>query len=264
MPDVREVYEMVTKQKEPAPGALQRQQRRQIRTARNRKIGAIAAAAAIVVAGVVVILGFRGGQTGTTPAGEPETASPAAPAPVEVAQGFVEAFGAFDADRAIAYLPDDVNLDMDARTVEEFRLELSLLEAMGYEQILVESCRETGTSASGTAVRCPLDWHGIRSDEIGLGPYPGNWDLTVRDGEIASVSLDWNIDKFPTDVGALRPMGVRGAPPERRGDVQRQLLQLPAHPGIGPALGAANPRVRRGGEARHRGDRDVAMSPAAR
>ncbi|HZD17056.1 MAG TPA: hypothetical protein VE669_02830 [Actinomycetota bacterium] len=197
MPDVREVYEMVTKQKGPAPGALERQQRRQIRTARNRKIGAIAAAAAIVVAGIAVILGFRGGQSGTTPAAEPETASPVAPAPVEVAQGFVEAFGAFDADRAIAYLADDVDLsNLDAKTVEAFPLELALLEAMGYEQILVEPCRETGTSASGTTVRCPIDWHAIRSDEIGLGPYPGNWHLTVRDGEIASVSLDWNIERF--------------------------------------------------------------------
>ena len=48
MPDVREVYEMVTKQKPPEPGALQRQQKRQVRTARNRKVGAFAIAAASV------------------------------------------------------------------------------------------------------------------------------------------------------------------------------------------------------------------------
>ena len=47
MPDVREVYEMVTKQKPPEPGALERQQKRQVRTARNRKIGAFVVAAAI-------------------------------------------------------------------------------------------------------------------------------------------------------------------------------------------------------------------------
>ena len=53
MPDVREVYEMVTKQKPPEPGALQRQQKRQVRTARNRKVGAFAIAAAIGLAAVV-------------------------------------------------------------------------------------------------------------------------------------------------------------------------------------------------------------------
>jgi hypothetical protein len=72
----------------------------------------------------------------------------------------------------------------------------SFLEAQGYEQILVDPCRVTGTSASSTAVRCPFDWHAIRSDEIGLGPYPGYWDLTVRDGEIVLVSLHWEIEKF--------------------------------------------------------------------
>jgi hypothetical protein len=29
-----------------------------------------------------------------------------------------------------------------------------------------------------------------------LGPYRGYWDLTVRDGEIAEVSLYWAINKF--------------------------------------------------------------------
>lgn len=197
MPDVREVYEMVTRQKAPEPGALERQQRRQVRVARNRRIGALTAAAAIVVAAIAMIVATRGGRDATIPAGDPGTSSPVGPTAVEVATGFVEAFGAFDADRAIAYLADDVDLSqLDAKTVEAFPLELSLFEAMGYQQTLAEPCRETGTSASGTAVRCPIDWHAIRSAEIGLGPYPGYWDLTVRDGEIARAQLDFNIDEF--------------------------------------------------------------------
>ena len=39
MPDVMEVYEMVTKQKPSDTGALERQRTRQIRTMRNRKVG---------------------------------------------------------------------------------------------------------------------------------------------------------------------------------------------------------------------------------
>jgi dipeptidyl aminopeptidase/acylaminoacyl peptidase len=77
MPDIREVYEMVTKQKAPEHGALERQQKRQVRTARNRKLGGFAVAAAFGVAAVVaVILGTRAGQNETTPAEEPATVAP--------------------------------------------------------------------------------------------------------------------------------------------------------------------------------------------
>ena len=71
MPDVREVYEMITKQKPPEPGALERQQKRQVRTARNRKFGALAAAAVIGLAAVVVIVTNRPGTNTTTPGGDP-------------------------------------------------------------------------------------------------------------------------------------------------------------------------------------------------
>src|SRR5918995_2616983 len=73
MPDVREVYEMVTKQKAPEPGALERQQKRQVRTARNKKLGALAVAAAVGVLAVVVILATRPSQDGGAPAGQPTT-----------------------------------------------------------------------------------------------------------------------------------------------------------------------------------------------
>jgi hypothetical protein len=78
MPDVREVYEMVTKQKPAEPGALERQQKRQVRAARNKKIGAFAVAAAIAVAAVVLILETRGGRSTGTPAHEPSTVAPGA------------------------------------------------------------------------------------------------------------------------------------------------------------------------------------------
>jgi Tol biopolymer transport system component len=49
MPDVKEVYEMVTKQKPPEPGALERQWDRQRRASRNRKAGVLALVAALLV-----------------------------------------------------------------------------------------------------------------------------------------------------------------------------------------------------------------------
>ena len=76
MPDVREIYEMVTKQKPPEPGALERQQKRQVRTARNKKLGAFAVAAAIGLVAVALFLGTRPGGNGTTPADESPTVAP--------------------------------------------------------------------------------------------------------------------------------------------------------------------------------------------
>jgi Tol biopolymer transport system component len=49
MPDVREVYDMVTQQTPPKPGALERQWDRRRRAARNRKVGTFALVAALVV-----------------------------------------------------------------------------------------------------------------------------------------------------------------------------------------------------------------------
>lgn len=44
-----------------------------------------------------------------------------------------------------------------------------------------------GNSESGVSLVCAFDMHGIKSDEIGLGPYIDNyWNLTVRDGRIDS------------------------------------------------------------------------------
>jgi Tol biopolymer transport system component len=78
MPDIREVYEMITKDKPAEPGALERQQKRQVRAARNKRIGAFAVAAAIAVAAVVLILETRGGHRTGTPAHQPSTVAPAA------------------------------------------------------------------------------------------------------------------------------------------------------------------------------------------
>jgi len=66
MPDVKEVYEMVTKQKPPRPGALERQWDRQRRSARNRKMGVIALVAAIFI-GLGVLAIARAPKNNTHP-----------------------------------------------------------------------------------------------------------------------------------------------------------------------------------------------------
>lgn len=203
MPDVKEVYEMVTKQKPSDTGALERQRTRQVRTMRNRKFGAFAVAAAIGLAAVVVIVATRGGQdTNTTVGGRPTET------PVEVARRFVDAFGAFNADEALASLAEDADLSgmMDAfgvpneGTPRDLQLEISLLEAQGYKQML-DSCEETVTYTFGTEVLCSFRSHHIRSDEMGLGPYAGSYlELIVRQGQITRASLYWEIEEFSVQV----------------------------------------------------------------
>jgi hypothetical protein len=77
MTDVEEVYDMVTKQKPPAPGALERQHARQVRIARNRKMGAIAVAAAIAIVALIAVISNARGGSGTLPATNPsQTTAP--------------------------------------------------------------------------------------------------------------------------------------------------------------------------------------------
>ncbi|MGH2657490.1 MAG: hypothetical protein ACRDIZ_12480 [Actinomycetota bacterium] len=147
------------------------------------------------------------------PRGTPRVENATAPAPAEavdakaeeVATGFIDAYGAFDVEQANTYLAADADIaDLIGSvgapgvegTLEEFRLYISLLDAQGYKQML-HPCEETGSLASGTGVRCTFDFHAIRSDEIGLGPFSGgSFDLTVRDGEIVRASVSWGIEEF--------------------------------------------------------------------
>jgi Tol biopolymer transport system component len=71
MSDIKELFDMVTKQTEPDLDSWKEQEERQRRTARRRRIGAFVATAAVVVAGVVAFATLRpGGGTGG-PAGSP-------------------------------------------------------------------------------------------------------------------------------------------------------------------------------------------------
>jgi hypothetical protein len=124
--------------------------------------------------------------------------TPAEPSAVDVADGFVAAYGAGDADAVVAALTDDfvggIQVGDIGRTPREIGLVLSLSEAQGVQQIVRESCAEVDRSSAGVVVRCPFDSHGFGSAEIGLGPYTGHWwELTVRDGEIVAARMQFNL-----------------------------------------------------------------------
>jgi hypothetical protein len=173
---------------------------------RRQKVGAFAAGAAIALAAVACNTpGTPQGQSATAPTGEPGTVSQVDASAEEVATRFIEAYGAFDAERAISYLAEDADISglmtsVGAQsvegTLEEFRLLISFLEAQGYKQML-NSCEELGSSASGTSLRCTFDYHAIRSDEIGLGPFSGsNFLITVREGKIVRAVKTFAIEEF--------------------------------------------------------------------
>lgn len=198
---------MATQNVRPEPGALDRQHQSQRRRSRRRKAGALALAATLGVVAVVSIVVLREARDATTPAGELPMVTDAAP--IEVATGFVEAYGALDADRALTYLADGVDIDglvtpVTAQDVpvtrEDLRLLISFLDAAGYRQML-DPCEEVSTSASVVVVRCPFDYHQLRSAEIGLGPFGGSYfDLSVRDGEIVRASRFWSTEGFAVQV----------------------------------------------------------------
>ena len=144
------------------------------------KIGALAAAAvAIALIAALLIIQSRD----------------EAPANAKgVATGFLEAYGAFDLEKARTYLADDATIaSMTGR--DDLRLLIAYLEATGYQQIL-DSCEGVGNSDSGS-VRCTFDFHGLRSGEIGRGPFGGSsFELFVHDGKIVRAKQDWGIEKF--------------------------------------------------------------------
>lgn len=158
------------------------------------------------VAAALFVLAACDGQEAPATDRPPATTTSEANAE-SIASGFIEAFGAFDVDGAIGYLAEDADITailIGTASVEgpeeELRLNLSMLQAQAYEQ-RVDPCEETGTSISGTRVRCPFDFHLFGSDEIGRGPYGGSYfDLTVRDGEIVRGSVSYEIERFSPEM----------------------------------------------------------------
>ena len=183
---------------------------------RHRRLIVIAVAAAavllIVVIGAVVLVARRDATqpvNDRTPPATDATQNTVIATAANVAQGFVEAYGAFDADRAFSYLTDDADITglIDGFTTQdvhgtrdELRLVIALLEAQHYQQTH-DSCLELSSSATATRVRCTFEFQSLRSDELGFGPYSGNYfDLTVQAGQIVRASSYLETDRFSPQV----------------------------------------------------------------
>jgi hypothetical protein len=190
-----------TQNVKPDPGVLGGPHERRDRWSGGKKIGALAAAAvALVLIAAVLIIQSRdkAPATAQTPVAAETPENTVNARAMEVATGFVEAYGAFDVERAMTYLADDATIAV-LGAQDDPRLLMSWLEATGYQQI-VDSCKELGNSASGS-ISCTFAFHALRSGELGRGPFGGSsFDLVVRDGKIVHASQDWEIEKFSPQV----------------------------------------------------------------
>jgi len=148
----------------------------------RKRIGALAAAAvAIVLIAAFLIIQSRDEASANDQA-------------EGVATSFLEAFGAFDVEQAKTYLADDATI-ASMTEQDDLRLLVAYLEGTGYKQIL-NDCEGAGNSDSGS-IHCTFDFHGLRSGEIGRGPFGGSsFDLFVHDGKIVRVKQHWGTEKF--------------------------------------------------------------------
>jgi ketosteroid isomerase-like protein len=106
----------------------------------------------------------------------------------QLAKSFLEAWSASDLERAAVYLTDDALAGLGS--AEHQRLDAEWARASGFK-VSVDACEQLGVSDAGTSVRCAYSFQGIRSDEMGLGPFGGSYDrFTVKDGAITDVSFD--------------------------------------------------------------------------
>jgi hypothetical protein len=179
----------------------ERRYERKRRWSGGKRMGAFAAAVVALVL-IGALAGCASGEEATatdqTPVATEASENTANARAVEVATGFLEAYGAFDVDRAMTYLADDAIVE-SLGGQDDLRLLIAYLEATGYEQIL-DSCEELGNSGSGS-IRCTFDFHALRSGEIGRGPFGGSsFDLVVHDGKIVQVSQNWEIARFSPQV----------------------------------------------------------------
>jgi hypothetical protein len=175
--------------------------RRGERKEAHRRRGALVVVAVIASLAVGALFAeYEGTESPTTkPANQPSVINPVVSE--EVARSFLDAFGTFDAERAMTYVADDADLTgmegFPEAGSESLSNLTSFLEAFGWKQMITSCEVLEGALPTDTTVACAFDWHGLRSDEIDRGPFSDSeFVVTVRDSEIVEASWYWNIQKF--------------------------------------------------------------------
>jgi hypothetical protein len=184
MPDMKEIYEMVTQQTPPKPGALGRQNREQRRRTNRRKAGVYGLVAALVLlAGVLVASSLRSDDPQPTIPGSTATPSDTLP------------FGPLESG-------DYVVSATDRGFDESNRITISV--PAGYEgfqgwMILKQGTLQTGVNASvvGSVYAEPCQWRGtLIKPPVGLRFDALVAALANQPGRHASTPTDVTVDGF--------------------------------------------------------------------
>jgi hypothetical protein len=162
MSELREVFEMVTKQTEPDIDAWKDQERRQRKANRNKKIGAIAVAAAIGIVAVVVVIRAGDEGAGTQPGGQGTDTNgiPTEQAIPPVSEGIREpgryVFSSYDPGLDASYrisidVPDGYRNE-SGHAVVKLGFNQTAVGTMAIEDIYANACQWEGTALDRSAI----------------------------------------------------------------------------------------------------------------
>jgi hypothetical protein len=179
----------------------------------RRLLTAAAVALCLLAASALALLGRDDAKPASTPI---------QPTPLEVANGFVEAYSTYDTDAAARWLADETTPPQPWRPPYLFagpdgdwRLGVRFMEATGIK-IIVTSCHEQVTTPLGAVVRCPFAYHALGSDELGHGPYGGSaMDLTISNGKIVAAAVALQTNGFITEMAAPFNAWLRASYPNQ-------------------------------------------------
>jgi hypothetical protein len=164
----------------------------------SRRILVGAAAVVVLLIGALVFFQNRGEAPVADDTPVVTTLPEAAPAPLDVANGLMAAYSTANLEQAGSLVTSD--FDLTAFMGDDLSRQWD--SATGF-RVITDPCVQIAGSTDGASVRCPYSWHGIRSDEMGLGPYGGNWfDFTIVDGKVDSQqgNYEFETNNFSAEV----------------------------------------------------------------
>ena len=153
------------------------------RGGRGRLVGAAVAAAAAVVLGVALLADVTDWRADQAPA---QDLAPGRTADEQVAHDFAEALLAGDAAQARSLLAEGTALPEGWGRLEQRNEAWSTTHD-------VKPCEAMSTTDYGTRIICPFDYHNLRSEQLGLGPFGNNnVNLVVGDEGVRSFQVGDN------------------------------------------------------------------------
>jgi hypothetical protein len=180
--------------------------RRRERKEARRRMSTLVVLAVIASLAIGAVFAAHEGTGSPAPsaATDPSVINPVDPA-AGVARSFLDAFGRFDAERAMTYVADDADVTgmegYPEAGSESLSMLTSFLEAFGWKQTITSCEAHEAALPTDTTVVCAFDWQGLRSDELDRGPFSDSeFVITVRGSEIVEASWYWNIQKFSVQM----------------------------------------------------------------